>query len=481
MSTSDYRRKKKRQRRIIYRVLALCVSALMIFLTVLLIRYSKKMGSGTPTPMPSVTPEVITGEPTKVPDPTPTPIPLLEIAFTEEHAHAGESVEEISKGTNFSYAVRYPKCEDEVMKESVERTFKKIFDRETEELSANRMSECRLWIDYEEGTCKELTSIVYFITTEVNGEKSGRHEIYIYNRKEKERESADNLFSDLAYAYVADKINTELGLTAETGALKGVKSEFQYFLFYEDGISFFYDKGAVRGEEKIPFYEIHTYMAVTVDGGVRIQRIRTNLDPNKPMIALTFDDGPNYLTTPHLIEVLKENNARATFFVIGDRANWKENEGIVRLAAEAGNEIGSHTYSHSNLSKLSEEKIDEELAKTRELIYQMTGYYPTFVRAPGGNLSDTVKARAFAPLVNWSIDTRDWETKDTPSIIQEMNKGKKNNRISLMHDIYKASLDAATELIPQLISEGYQLVTLSELFYYRNIQVKNGTLYRSAE
>ncbi len=147
----------------------------------------------------------------------------------------------------------------------------------------------------------------------------------------------------------------------------------------------------------------------------------------------------------------------------------------------AGHELASHTYSHSNLTRLSEEELQKEFSKTREIIYEYTGEYPTFVRAPGGNVNDTVKKYAFAPLINWSVDTRDWESRDRDKIVEEAMKGARNNRIFLMHDIHTCTVDASEILIPKLIAQGYQLVTLSELFYYNEIQPENGVLYRSVD
>lgn len=488
----SYKGKKKKHHKknnkVLTRVAVFSVCALLIVLSVYFIKTGISLGQGGGMETPTKAPNGLQDEsPTKAPtpSPTPTPEPDLELAFEKPGTHLGECEERIVKGPRFSYGLRYPKYEDSSLSEYVKGKIDEIFDEQAENLTAQDGNRSRLWIDYEDGICKELVSVTFLITREMNGEKETEERLWVWNNKKKEEVDPQKLFGKNAYLYLAQLVNEAEGLSlnsSEKPAFLGTLEEFPKFRMEEEGIRFFY---VLRpsGEKKsisVPFYQLHTYMTVTVNGTVRADNIR-ELDPSKPMIAFTFDDGPHYLNTPRLVEILKANNARATFFVLGDRLTWDGSREAVAAAAAAGNEIGSHTWSHNNLTRLSTEDLDAEFEKTRNLIYEYTGEYPTYVRAPGGNLNDTVKAHAFAPLINWSIDSRDWETRDAEKIVPEVEKYVRKNRIILMHDIYTSTIESAEILIPKLIADGYQIVTLSELFFYNEVDVKNGVLYTNGD
>lgn len=486
----SYKGKKKRRnknsKKVLTRVVVFSICALLIVLSVYFIKTGIKLGNGGDVVNPTKAPvEPKDKTPTKAPTKEPTKEPDLELSFEGKGTHLGEFVEEIVKGPHFSYGLRYPKYEDATLSEAVKKEIDEIFEEQAALLTGQPGNQCRLWIDYEDGICKELVSATFLITREVNREKETEERLWVWNNKKKEEVDPKALFGRNAYRYLAELVNEAEGLSLESSiqpAFLGSQEEFQSFKMEEEGIRFFY---VLRpsGEKKsisVPFYQLHTYMTVTVNGTVRADNIR-ELDPSKPMIAFTFDDGPHYLNTPRLVEILKANNARATFFVLGDRLTWEGSREAVAAAAAAGNEIGSHTWSHNNLTRLSTEDLDAEFEKTRNLIYEYTGEYPTYVRAPGGNLNDTVKAHAFAPLINWSIDSRDWETRDAEKIVPEVCKYVRKNRIILMHDIYTSTIESAEILIPKLIEEGYQIVTLSELFFYNEVDVKNGVLYTNGD
>ncbi len=257
----------------------------------------------------------------------------------------------------------------------------------------------------------------------------------------------------------------------------GTRDEFSDYVLTADGAKFYYELDGERRSIVIPYLEIHTYMTVTESGNVVAEGIR-ELDPNKPMIAMTFDDGPHFEQTPRLLEALEKNGARATFFVLGDRVLWgPSNEKALKMIYESGNEVASHTYSHKDLKTLSAEKITEEIVKTRNAIYSVIGEYPTLVRPPYGNYDDEVKAYSYAPLITWNLDSKDWSFRNAEKIVEKVLAEVKDGRIILMHDIYQSTVDAAEILMQELTSQGYQFVTVQELFYYKNVEPENGVVY----
>lgn len=198
------------------------------------------------------------------------------------------------------------------------------------------------------------------------------------------------------------------------------------------------------------------------------------IDPDKPMVALTFDDGPSEHTAT-ILDVLEQNNAHATFFVVGENINTYTGEHIKR-AASLGCEIGSHTYDHCNLTKASAKDVDNTVKKTDDTVFDLIGRYPYWLRPPYGSFNDDVRLQIQKPLAFWSIDTRDWATRDTASTVNTVLNYIEDGDIVLMHDFYAPTAAAAEQLIPTLIEQGYQLVTLSEMAYYRDFQLENGML-----
>lgn len=200
-------------------------------------------------------------------------------------------------------------------------------------------------------------------------------------------------------------------------------------------------------------------------------------DGNRPMVALTFDDGPHPKYTLEILDALKRNNARATFFVVGSRAErYKEVIGSIR---ENGNEIGNHTYDHKELTKLSGGDITGELGRTTGILEHITGSKPVLTRPTYGSVNDKVRKYAGSPLVLWSIDTLDWKTRNTDKIVHQTMKNVKDGDIILMHDIYKTTAEAAGKIIEKLNALGYDIVTVSDLYKARGIDLQNGKEYYS--
>ncbi len=203
-------------------------------------------------------------------------------------------------------------------------------------------------------------------------------------------------------------------------------------------------------------------------------RLGRSIDPNKPMIALTFDDGPASGTS-RILDALEANGQVATFFVVG--SNAKIYQDTLRRADELGCEIGNHTYNHPSLSRLAASQIVNEIALTNEYIRSATGHDADVLRPPYGAFNDTVRQNAGVPLILWSIDTRDWETRNTQSTINSVLSNVRDGDIILMHDIHPSTVDAAVYLIPELVSRGYQLVTVSELAEYRGGMTAGSAYY----
>lgn len=407
--------------------------------------------------------------PTEQPTPLPTPLPT--VTFTTQYAHTGEMKELYAYGQGVAYGLRYPVYEDNAMQAAVQSAAEALLTKELESFAGCEGTECKLLIDYEDGEAGQLQSVLFRIERETDDGKEYTAIPWVYNKKKGEVVDAETLFADRAYIYIAEQVSN--GIT-------GSRENFVSYLLTADGAKFFYEMDGEEGSVIVSYLELHTYMAVTINGNVVADSIR-ELDPDKPMIAFTFDDGPHYQQTPRLLEILEKNDARATFFVLGDRAFWDEsNKRAVKMVSDSGNEVASHTYSHKDLATLSLEKLTEEIVKARDNICALTGEYPTFVRPPYGSYDDEVKAYSYAPLITWNLDSKDWSFRNKDQIVEQVLAEAGDGKIILMHDIYEFTVSAVEVLLPKLIEEGYQIVTVRELFYYKDVELENGKVYHSS-
>ena len=190
------------------------------------------------------------------------------------------------------------------------------------------------------------------------------------------------------------------------------------------------------------------------------------VDPSRPMVALTFDDGPHAEYTDQILDILEEHHAVATFFEVA--SNLHKDPDAVRRAADMGCEIGSHSYRHADLGKMSLEAIQADLAAADELFTQVLGQAPTLLRPPYGSVNKALKTGSGRTLVTWSIDPQDWLSKNTDKVVASIqNSGNLDGQVILLHSIYASTVEATRILVPWLQDQGYQLVTVSELLTLR--------------
>ena len=177
-----------------------------------------------------------------------------------------------------------------------------------------------------------------------------------------------------------------------------------------------------------------------------------------PMIALTFDDGPSEYTK-RMLELLEENDCRATFFMIGQYVEMMCE--MPQIVIESGCEVGTHTLAHRPLDELSEYKI-------------------RWLRPPWGKVSaGTYVAcrRLNLLIVKWSLDSLDWESRNAEKIERQILENIKDGDVILCHDTYPETLEAMRVVLPELKARGYELVTVSELFSHFEGELKSTTFY----
>ncbi len=203
----------------------------------------------------------------------------------------------------------------------------------------------------------------------------------------------------------------------------------------------------------------------------RLEEVRQASNPakeerastEKKKIALTFDDGPNPQYTPEMLAALKERNVKATFFLLGQEV--EKYPEIVKQIQEEGHLIGNHSYKHEQLSKLPMEQACSQVSRTNELIYGITGIYPSYLRPPFGDWHEKLDCEVNMVEVLWDVDTLDWSSQNHARIVQKVLKNVQENDIILMHDGYETSVTAAKEIIDTLQKQGYEFVTVDQLLF----------------
>jgi peptidoglycan/xylan/chitin deacetylase (PgdA/CDA1 family) len=212
-----------------------------------------------------------------------------------------------------------------------------------------------------------------------------------------------------------------------------------------------------------------------------------HLPPTNPStgkrIALTFDDGPVLPYTEHLLNALYDRNVPVTFYVVGEEV--AANPDLARRMVNEGHEIGIHTYTHANLTRLNARGIRGELTRTCDIIQHVTGVTATTMRPPFAAHNSTVHSVARElglPIIMWNVDTRDWESRNVNTILSHFVNGTetriREGNIILMHDTMDTTIDAAIRAIDILIERGFTFVTASDLLIERHGELIPGRIYR---
>lgn len=352
---------------------------------------------------------------------------------------------------------------------------------QAEELFGTEEEVC--YVSYETG--------VYFSTVFQKGE-----EILpvVYNLTTGDVVTGSDLMKDTYFAVVKERLQTYVAEIFPEEAEDEFVSydqvyqaeDYQKFYLTEDQLVFCFDADTLTDNHPAFSYvaelsEAQAFFKYNLDGSVNGPYIR-DLDPNAKMIALTFDDGPYPKVEAQLLELLEQYGGRATFFFLGHRIEEWYPESPSKIY-EAGHEVASHTYSHElNFATEKNEKIWSEINQANLAIAKATGYAPDYVRFPGGSFGNR---SLLIPMikVNWNMDSVDYQEKNKEDGAQIIfNRLKKSSKLGdgsivLLHSLYQNSCDGVAMFMEYLVQEGYELVTLSELFYYKGLEAEYDEVY----
>lgn len=323
--------------------------------------------------------------------------------------------------------------------------------------------------------------LTYKDTTVITGKK---YSYYVAASSGESESPYKNTF--LSRTYIAPPENFTLQQKEKKVTLTWKKSEgATAYLLYKKTADGKWIKYKQLTPEKEKFTETLTSVnekvsykikAVTAKGNSAFTETLTPryVDPKKPMVALTYDDGPHPTHTHTILDVLEKYDARATFFVVGSRITAYSD--CLERQSSLGCEIANHSYSHISLSTSKDKIVTEEISKTDSLIKKYSGQTCTIARAPGGSVGKALRL-VDKPFIHWSVDTRDWECLSSSKIVSHIKRTVRDGSIILMHDLYGSTAAATKVIVPWLIKEGYQLVTVSEMMEAKGIELKSGRIY----
>lgn len=274
--------------------------------------------------------------------------------------------------------------------------------------------------------------------------------------------SYDNYQIEDIYTYVFDKEkNKLLDITDIINTSNDLQDITNKFIFDEDFITFFYTQNNKIEQKKIKLDNININIEkVITDTETNYESVNKIIDIDKPVVALTFDDGPSEYTK-EIIDLLNFYDCNATFFVLGNKVNFYKE--TIKYAINSGNEIGNHSYNHKWLSRLESDEIKEQINKTQDILKQELNYTPILLRPTYGSVNKKIRNSTDLEIVLWSVDTLDWKIKSSKKIADKALSKIKDGSIILMHDTHKRTYEALKIMIPKLLNQGYQFVTVSEL------------------
>lgn len=404
---------------------------------------------------------------------------------------------EKEQNKNYTVEINYPNVKSKQLlaySDDYIKNKKKEFKEEISKEEPLNSSKYEFKADYKITDNNNILGLHLNISEYTGGAHHVRYDKSYYYNKESdeivsikdflEKDTSLDKLANLSYYYVmkySDDNNLNFDKEGVKEGLSSNLNNFEHFNFIDDGLEFIFPPYQIAyyaaGEIKIviPYNELkgiikNKYLKYSEKDNIKQDNNRDLKEfSNKKLIAFTFDDGPSYIGTNKLLDNLDKYNARVTFFVLGSRVNnYKD---TLTKDYKMGNTIGSHTYSHSNLLKLDNYSVMDEIKKTNEAIKNITDSETIYLRPPYGNINSDIKNISNMYTILWDLDTEDWKYKDKDRIADYIVSNAHDGAIVLLHDLYETSVDGALLAMERLEKEGYAFVTIDEMIKIKDIQL----------
>jgi len=394
-------------------------------------------------------------------------------------------------------ALHYPKTDIEELDELIEQTVVNQYELFQEQVrlatSGGHHQKAQFHVDYQTHlTNQRFLGVVLILTTQFQGSEDTMIKIINYDMLLQQIMDPALLFKESILtdfsSSIRSVISKEYAENVENEPIAFLKNtaadsiNLNNYVLGNESVLFYFNPGVIFDkslgiiEVEVPYQHLVYSLLVTIHPEfppqqppiVVVDRPKREIDPNKPMVVLTFDDGP-HANTEVILDVLKKYDVGATFFVVGSRLQRFQN--VLQKIVASGSEVGNHSWSHRDFTKISSSEIASEINKVNQLVYQLTGVTPTLVRPPYGKVNSRVIA-ASQPyqLVLWNVDTLDWRHRDAKKTVAEVKRSVKDGSVILMHDLYANNVIAVEEIVIYLLEQGFQIVTFSEMIEARQLE-----------
>lgn len=393
-----------------------------------------------------------------------------------------ESIETIVEtNSNIAIAINYPVTEKKLLDEKIESYIKSVYEGFKEEYGnyyeLAEISELNIDYKYWKVENKYINVVLYtFINNSSLAHPINEIKTFVFDLEKNKTVLLKNMIPLEKLQENMPFIKNEI-ITKYKGCILSelLESEitanfdsYSNFTIDNENVTFYFEPYKITSGncgiiditvplEKFDLQSYHPMFNENIKIEYAKQRV---IDPNKPVVAITFDDGPSKYTD-EIINILNENNANATFFVLGNKVNIYKDTLIKGVLL--GNELGNHSYNHKWLTRLDAEEFKSQIDRTQNTIYETIGYMPRLLRPTYGSINDKIRKNTNLQIILWNVDSNDWKIKNSTTIAQKVLQEVEDMDIILFHDTYERTMKAIKIVVPELISKGYQLVTVSEL------------------
>lgn len=393
-----------------------------------------------------------------------------------------ENVETVVESkNNIIIGINYPETNisklDKKIKEHIEKIYKGFKDEYDSIYSLKEMSELNIDYQYKVINQRYINVVLYtFINSSTLAHPINEITTFVFDSKTNRFLKLSDLIDDNELKRIVPTLKQELLTKYKDCVLLDMLEEkivpnfenYQNYTIDSDGITIYFNPYILTsgncGIISVKLDDINLKLKIENEEQTIFTYVTENnnkvLDPTKPSVAITFDDGPSKYTDK-ILELLNKYNANATFFVLGNKV--KIYSDTINKSIKLGNEIGNHSYNHKWLTSLNVSEFNDQIDKTNQLIKEVSGYDCKLLRPTYGSINKKIKNNTDMEIVLWSVDSNDWKIKNSSKIATNVLKDISDGDIVLFHDTYDRTYKALEIVIPKLIEEGYQLVTVSEL------------------
>lgn len=387
--------------------------------------------------------------------------PEVEIDFSIFDKSVTKSNIYINGEDKYVIDVNYPKFKDKKLNELITNwvyNYIKEFKEEAKDLNNNQ-----LIINYSIYYIEEHANIFFDINNTLKPKDINNN--ILINLKSKDMSNIAEIYNEEILKENISKVKNKYPSFVSSKILNEDIDKFNYLITDDGYIIYFTNLDYSKSISYIPNIKVN----------LNVKSVEEEFDKSKKMVALTFDDGPSGYTL-EILDCLELNGAKATFFELGSK--MKKYSDITKKLYTSGMEIGNHSYSHKYLTRISLGKALDEINSTSIIFNQITNDNLSLLRPPYGSVNSTIRKNSPFPLIFWSIDTKDWLYRDANISAPIVLDNVKDGDIILMHDVHFTTIELVKIVVPELISKGYELVTVSELAKYKNYTLAPGVSVR---